>query len=71
MGLDIRLPIGALFTALGLVLIIYGATSDPAIYARSLGLNVNLGWGCVLLVFGAGMLTVSQRGSKNLKRPGR
>ena len=61
MGLDLRLPIGALFTALGLVLVIYGATSDPAIYARSLGINVNLVWGCVLLVFGLAMLAASRR----------
>jgi len=52
---------GALFTALGLVLVIYGATSDPAIYARSLGINVNLIWGCVLLVFGLAMLAASRR----------
>ena len=61
MGLDLRLPMGALFTALGLVLVIYGATSDPAIYARSLGINVNLIWGCVLLVFGLAMLAASRR----------
>ena len=61
MGLDLRLPIGVLFTALGLVLVIYGATSDPAIYARSLGINVNLIWGCVLLVFGLAMLAASRR----------
>ena len=60
MGLDLRLPIGVLFTALGLVLVIYGATSDPAIYARSLGINVNLVWGCVLLVFGLAMLSASR-----------
>ena len=59
MGLDLRLPIGALFTALGLVLAIYGAISDPSIYARSLGINVNLVWGCVLLVFGLAMLAAS------------
>jgi len=61
MGLDLRLPIGALFTALGLVLTIYGAISDPAIYARSLGVNVNMAWGCVLLVFGLAMLAASVR----------
>lgn len=61
MGLDLRFPIGVLFTALALVLIIYGLVSDPAIYARSLGFNVNLGWGCVLLVFGLAMLAVSWR----------
>ena len=61
MGLDLRLPIGALFTALGLVLVVYGAISDPSIYARSLGINVNLAWGCVLLVFGLAMLAASKR----------
>ena len=61
MGLDLRLPIGLLFTALALVLIVYGIVSDPAIYARSLGVNVNLGWGCVLLAFGLAMLAASWR----------
>lgn len=56
MGLDIRTPIGLLFTCLGLLLCLFGALSDRAIYARSLGINVNLGWGIVLLVFGAIML---------------
>lgn len=65
MGLDLRLPIGALFTALGLVLIVYGAISDPAIYARSLGINVNLDWGCVLLVFGVAILAASWRPTAN------
>lgn len=61
MGLDIRLPIGILFSALALVLIAYGLISDPTIYARSLGVNVNLAWGCVLLVFGLAMLFASRR----------
>ncbi|HXS07307.1 MAG TPA: hypothetical protein VN723_10990 [Rhizomicrobium sp.] len=64
MGLDIRLPIGILFSALALVLIVYGAVSDPAIYARSLGVNVNLVWGCILLVFGLAMLWAGRRGLK-------
>jgi len=64
MGLDLRLPIGVLFSALALVLIVYGLVSDPAIYARSLGINVNLGWGCVLLVFGLAMLVASRRRPK-------
>lgn len=61
MGLDLRLPIGILFTALALVLIAYGAVSDPAIYGRSLGMNVNLGWGFVLLIFGLAMLGSAYR----------
>jgi len=55
MGLDIRLPIGMLFTTFGILLIAYGALSDPSIYVRSLHINVNLEWGLVLLAFGAVM----------------
>jgi hypothetical protein len=54
--LDIRLPIGLLFLLLGALLSGYGLVSDPALYARSLGVNVNLDWGLVLLAFGATML---------------
>ncbi|HKA19314.1 MAG TPA: hypothetical protein VKN18_13575 [Blastocatellia bacterium] len=63
MGLDIRLPIGLMFTLFGLLLVIYGAVGDKSIYQRSLGINVNLGWGAVLLVFGVVMLVLGRRGS--------
>ena len=53
MNLDIRLPIGLLFTILGVLLAGFGLVSDRAIYAQSLGINVNLWWGLCLLVFGA------------------
>ncbi len=58
MGLDIRLPIGMMFTMLGLLLGGYGLAtgSDAAMYKSSLDLNVNLWWGLVLLAFGAVML---------------
>ena len=52
---DIRLPIGALFVLLGALLTGYGVFSDPAIYQRSLGINVNLYWGGVMLLFGLSM----------------
>jgi hypothetical protein len=58
MNFDLRLPIGALFTLYGALLVLYGFFGDQAQYARSLGLNVNLIWGMVLLVFGLGMLFV-------------
>ena len=64
MGLDIRLPIGFLFSIFGVLLIAYGALSDPAIYQRSLGININLEWGIVMLVFGAIMLALGRRGTK-------
>jgi len=63
MGLDIRLPIGLLFSVIGLLLVGFGAFGDKVIYQRSLGLNVNLGWGAVLLVFGLIMLLLGRRSS--------
>ncbi len=63
MGLDIRLPIGALFTVLGVLLTGYGLISDPAIYERSLGINVNLWWGAALLLFGVVMIVLGRRGN--------
>jgi len=56
MRLDVRFPIGGMFTVFGMILTVYGIVSDPAIYAKSLGINVNLWWGLVLLVFGLVML---------------
>jgi hypothetical protein len=61
MGLDVKLPIGLLFTIFGVLLIVYGFTSDPAIYSKSLGLNINLRWGVLMLVFGLGMLYFSKK----------
>lgn len=63
MGLDIRLPIGAMFTIFGLLLVVQGFVNDKAIYQRSLGLNVNLYWGAVLLIFGVVMLVLGRRGA--------
>jgi hypothetical protein len=64
MNLDLRLPIGLMFTIDGLLLVGYGLVSDPAIYARSLGTNVNLWWGVVLLAFGIGMLWPAVRAAR-------
>ena len=59
MGLDIRLPIGMMFTLLGAILAIYGLVtgSDSDMYKSSLNVNINLIWGAVLFLFGAVMLT--------------
>jgi protein-S-isoprenylcysteine O-methyltransferase Ste14 len=66
MGLDIRWPIGLMFTLIGALLVIFGAASDKAIYEQhSLGININLVWGLVLFVFGAFMLFMAWRGRKN------
>lgn len=59
MQLDIRLPIGLLFTIIGAILAVFGAVSDKAIYEISLGINVNLWWGLVLVIFGGTMLALT------------
>jgi hypothetical protein len=65
MKLDLRLPIGLMFTIVGVLLTVFGLVSDDAIYARSLGINVNLWWGLVLLVFGMVMLGLMARARKS------
>ena len=61
MGLDIRLPIGLMFTILGALLVGYGLFGDPSVYQRSLGYNVNVSWGAVVLLFGVLMLHFGRR----------
>lgn len=68
MGLDIRIPIGLFFTLVGLLLSIFGAVSDKQIYQRSLGININLDWGLVMLLTGLVMLGLAVRGQQALKR---
>jgi hypothetical protein len=64
MKLDLRLPIGLMFTLFGAMLTVYGLVSDQAIYDRSLGINVNLWWGLVLLAFGLVMLGFAIRAGR-------
>jgi hypothetical protein len=68
MSLDLRIPMGLMFTMVGAILTAFGlATRDRAdLYARSLGIDANLWWGLVLLVFGIAMLTMGRRGQRRL-----
>ena len=65
MGLDIRWPIGLMFSLVGAMLVIYGLAtgSDTELYRRSLDININLRWGLVVLAFGAAMLAMAWRAS--------
>lgn len=63
MGLDIRWPIGLMFTLIGALLAGYGAVNGAT--PVSLGININLIWGIVLLVFGVLMLFGAMGGKKN------
>jgi protein-S-isoprenylcysteine O-methyltransferase Ste14 len=67
MGIDIRLPIGALFTVLGVILVAFGVVSDRALYAKSLGYNVNLWWGLTLTTFGLVLLYLVSRRNRRQK----
>ena len=67
MNLDIRIPIGMMFTLFGLLLTGFGWLGDKQIYQRSLGININLGWGVVMIVFGVFMLILGWRGAAKAK----
>ena len=56
MAFDLRTPIGWLFTVYGVLLVARGALPVAGHPLLSLGLNINLVWGAVLLVFGLGLL---------------
>ncbi len=64
MSLDLRIPMGLLFSFMGVILTAFGLSTrdDPAVYAKSLGIDVNLWWGLVLLVFGQVMFHLGRRG---------
>lgn len=66
MDVDIRIPIGLLFTILGLILVVFGLYSmnDVELYARSLGRNINLWTGLAMLIFGGLMLFFTLRKKK-------
>jgi hypothetical protein len=72
MKFDLRLPIGILFSFYGVLLVVFGlaTNSDAARYQSSLGINVNLWWGLVLLVFGALMWLGAARSGKKPRPPG-
>ncbi|MCK4747351.1 MAG: hypothetical protein KAT15_09955 [Bacteroidales bacterium] len=61
MGLDIKIPIGLMFSILGIILTILGivTSGNAEMYEQSLGHNINLWSGAAMLVFGAFMLLTS------------
>jgi len=63
---DIRIPIGLMFTILGVLITGYGlfTISDTQMYVKSLGTNVNIIMGLIMLVFGLAMLFFSKKKKK-------
>jgi len=68
MSLDIRYPIGWMFSLYGVILVLFGLFSDKQIYARSLGVNINFDAGLGLLAFGIVMLLLAWLGSAKTKK---
>jgi hypothetical protein len=61
-GLDIRAPIGGLFTLLGVMLVGYGLVAgSPNAASGAQETNVNVWWGAVMVVFGVLMLVLARR----------
>ena len=70
MNFDLRLPIGIMFSLFGIILVVFGAASDKTIYdTHSLGININLVWGFVMLAFGTFMLLLTWRSSQKDEPP--
>jgi TRAP-type C4-dicarboxylate transport system permease small subunit len=63
---DIRIPIGLMFSIVGILITIFGVLtmSDTGMYQKSLGINVNLIMGVLMLIFGLIMLYFARRKKK-------
>ena len=64
-SLDLRLPIGGLFTVLGVMLAGYGLATggNTEMYVKSGGMNINLVWGVVMIATGGVFLLLAKRGA--------
>ena len=71
MGLDIRWPIGLMFSLIGLLLTGYGVIDKAKSIIKIDGqdININFIWGIILLVFGALMVFFAYRGGKKTNPP--
>ena len=68
MSLDLRIPLGLMFSIVGVLLSVYGlVTRGSEIYARSAGMDINLVWGLVMLVFGLTMFLLGRYSDKHPK----
>jgi hypothetical protein len=67
-GIDLRVPVGSLFSVLGVLLSAYGAATrgDPG--TMPTGVAIDVIWGVVLLAFGVGMLLLARRARARSKQ---
>jgi hypothetical protein len=66
MKVDLRYPLGLLFTAFGVLLVGYGLFA-PSVRALMVAVNVNLYAGLAMLIFGVLMLGLAKRAESREK----
>jgi hypothetical protein len=67
---DVRLPIGLLFLAIGVLVAGVGLTGDKAaLDAHSAGVNIDLIWGLIMAGFGALMLILAEIARRRGEEP--
>jgi hypothetical protein len=59
--MDIRKPIGSMFSILGVILVFCSFIQNADDLKKSLGWNMNLYWGLVMIAFGVMMLVLARR----------
>jgi len=66
--MDIRMPIGLLFTIIGAIITVFGfITNGSGIYHHSLNININIYSGIGLLIFGLFMTIMAINAQKKTK----
>jgi membrane protein implicated in regulation of membrane protease activity len=70
MILDLRIPMGLMFTVTGIILTFFGFVTrhDAALYAKSLGINANFWWGLVMFAFGLTMYITGVRRQHRIEK---
>jgi hypothetical protein len=67
MNFDLRVAVGWMFLLIGMLLGFFGFASkdNPALWVKSLGIDVDLWWGLALAAFGLTMLALGKRAEKD------
>ena len=70
MHVDMRIPMGMMFSLAGTILAAFGLAvkKTPDLYAKSLGIDAALWWGLAVLVFGLIVLTMGRRGQMRIEK---
>ncbi len=71
--LDIRIPIAALFTVVGVLLVVYGfalpTSTEVPINGTTYTFNLNRDWGAMILLFGLFMAALVKMEKKEPSKP--